>query len=108
MFDLIAILIPVVLAVCIVLVVHIVAEARLRRHIVDNAVDERLAAILLGSGHEHRRRGSMRWGLFLVMLGLAFAAIGLLDLGTDHPYSYALVFTAAGLALLLFRRLDAG
>lgn len=107
MFDLIAILIPIVLAICIVVVVRIVEDARTRRRLIDADSDPALAAQVLAGGRDLWRRGSLKWGIVAVAVGLAFAAMALWNLDADDPMSYALVFVATGAALLLQRFLDA-
>jgi hypothetical protein len=106
MFDLIAILIPIVLAICVVVVIRIIEDGRLRRHIVDAGADEALARTLL-SDLGGSRRGSLKWGVVLLLIAGGFAAMWTLGLDADNPLSYALLFAASGLGLLVFRWLDA-
>jgi hypothetical protein len=107
MFDLIAILIPIVLAICIVVTIRIIEDARLRRHIVDAGADEALVKVVLGSELDTGRRASFKWGIVLVLIGAAFAAMAVFGLDAEDPQSYALLFVAAGVGMLVYRVLDA-
>ena len=106
MYDLIAIMIPIVLAVCIVLAIRIVVDARLRRHIVDAGADETLVKAIFSTDVDARRRRSLQWGVVMLAVGLGFAAMWWLRLDAENPLSYALLFVAGGLGMLLFRGLD--
>ena len=107
MFDLIAIMIPIVLAVCIVVTIKIVEDSRLRRRMVDADSNESLVKAILLSDNESRQRSSFKWGLVLITIGAAFAAMRWFNLDGENPLSYALLFIATGIGMLLFRRLDA-
>lgn len=106
MFDLIAILIPIVLAVCIVLVVKIIEDGRVRRRCIEADADPELVRTLLVGESASRRGGSLKWGVVTLVIGLAFAAIWALGLPADSPLSYALVFVGAGAGMLLHRALE--
>ena len=105
MDDILSLLIPIVLAVCVVAAIKIVEDARLRRRLAETHVSEDFVKVLLNSETASQRRAALKWGIVLVMLAVAFALIALFGLGSEDPASYALLFGAAGLAMLLFRKL---
>lgn len=106
MFDLIAILIPIILAVCIVVVIKIIEDSRLKRRFVDAGSDESLVRTILSSDHRVHRRAELKWGAVLISIAAGFAGMALLDLDAEDPLSYALLFATTGIGLLVFRRLD--
>lgn len=106
MFDLIAILIPIVLAVCIVVAIKIVEDSRLRRHMVDAGADETLVRAIMSTDNDSRKRGSLKWGVVLITIAAGFTAMWWFDLDAESPLSYALLFAATGIGLLAHRRMD--
>lgn len=103
-------LIPIVLFVCIAYAIKVLAEARVRsRMIGESGADELLRATLLAE-QQRRRHASLQWGVILVALGLAFAAIQAFGWEDINAGSVALVAGAAGIGNLVFfalaRRLD--
>jgi hypothetical protein len=106
MYDLIAILIPIILAVCIVIVIKIIEDSRLRRRMVDTGSDEAMVRTLLSTDHAGKRRSELKWSSVLISIGAGFALMALLDLDAEDPMSYALLFGTTGIGLLLFRWLD--
>ncbi|MDH5821464.1 hypothetical protein QFW77_00445 [Luteimonas sp. RD2P54] len=102
MFDILAILIPFFLAACIVVVVRIVVEARLRRRLAETHATEDLVHSLAAADHEFRRQSSLRWGLVLVAMGLGFGAIDLFGLDAKDPAAFGLLFAAAGVGSLAY------
>lgn len=106
MYDLIAILIPIILAVCIVIVIKIVEEARLKRRMVEFGSEASVVKAILQSDHRAKRRSELQWSSVLLSIGAGFAGMALLNLDAEDPLSYALLFATTGLGLLIFRKLD--
>lgn len=98
-YDIIAILIPIVLAVCAVMVVRIVVDARLRRRISETQNEADTIKALLEAGDGQRQRASTFWSLQLILLGLAMFIAQWLSLGPDDPMAYGLLFVASGLGV---------
>ena len=101
MYDIIAILIPIILAICILLAVRFVSDAKLRRHISDTQSDAEVIRALLESGDAPRQRSLHTWISTLISLGLAMMLLHWLQLGADDPLAYGLLFVASGLGLFL-------
>jgi hypothetical protein len=106
MYDLIAILIPIVLAVCIVVVIRIIEDSRLKRRFVDAGSDEALVRAILSTDHAVKRRSELKWSSVLISIGAGFALMALLGLDAEDPMSYALLFGTTGIGILIFRWLD--
>lgn len=100
MFDIIAILIPVILAICIVIIVRIINDTSLRKRLAETQTEKEVVDSLLDSQAEQHRRSLFCWGLSIVMAGAAMVVIGLFELSADDPLAYGIIFIAAGLALL--------
>ncbi len=100
MFDIIAILIPIVLAVCLVATIRIITNARVQRRLAETHASEELVQALMRSDAAARRITSLKWGLVLTCLGAAFVLIDVLDLDAADPTSYGLLFIATGVGLL--------
>jgi hypothetical protein len=107
MFDLIAILIPIVLAVCIVVAIKIVEDARLRRHLASSGADEATIKAIMSTESDAQQRSALKWGMVLLIMSVAFVVMWYFGLDADNPMSYALLFGAFGLGLLAFRRINA-
>ena len=106
MFDLIAILIPIVLAVCIVVTIKIIEDARLRRRFLEANADPQLVRAIMSTETDARRGGSLKWGVITIAVGVAFATMWWWGLDAENPLSYALLFVATGAGMLLYRVLD--
>ena len=100
MFDIIAILIPIILAICIVIIVRVINDSGLRKRLAETQTEKDIVAKLLDSQTEQTRRSLFTWGLSIVMAGVAMSLIGIFDLGADDPLAYGIIFIAAGVALL--------
>ena len=107
-FDILALLIPIVLAICIVAVIGIIEESRLFRRLAETEASDELVRALMRSRSRGRRSAALKWGLVLVALGLGFALVHGFGFGADDPASFALLFSAGGLGLLAFRAFAPG
>lgn len=105
MYDILAILLPFFLALCIVAVIRIVVEARLRRRLAETHATPELVEALVRADTELRRQTALKWGLVLLLTGLALCAVGLLGLEADNPASFGLLIAAAGGGMLVFHAL---
>ncbi len=102
MFDILAILIPFFLAVCLVVIVRIVSEARLRRRLAETHATDDLVRALTDADHDMRRQSSLKWGLVLVLMGVSLGVLDVLDLSVDDPAAFGLIMAAAGLGMLVY------
>lgn len=100
MFDIIAILIPVILAICIVIIIRIINDTSLRKRLAETQTEKDIVVKLLDSQVEQNKRSLFCWGLSILMAGSAMTIIGIFDLSADDPLAYGIIFIAAGLALL--------
>ncbi|MBK8069481.1 MAG: hypothetical protein IPK27_18215 [Rhodanobacteraceae bacterium] len=100
-------LIPIVLFVCIVVAIHIIMDGRVRRRIAESGASEDLVRTMLAADERNRAVSSLKWGLVLVLVGIAFGLIDLLNLRQDDPATFGIVIAAAGLGMLGFHMLAA-
>lgn len=105
MEDILSLLIPIVLAVCVVVAIRIIEDSRVRRRLAETHATEELVRALMQSDEQNRRGAALKWGIVLVAIGLAFGVIGLFGLDAEDPASYGLLFGATGLGMLGFRAL---
>ncbi len=106
MYDIIAISIPIVLAVCTVLGIRAFADASLRKRLAETQTDADVIRALLETGRRQRERNAGVWGIMLALVGLALAMVGLFNISADDPLAYGLVFIATGAGLLAPMVLD--
>jgi hypothetical protein len=99
MFDF-SLLIPIVFFLSIVAIIKIVMDARVRRRLTETHASEDLVRGLLQADEQNRRLSALKWGLVLVLMGLAFGLIDALGLNPDDPATYGLLMGAAGIGLL--------
>lgn len=95
-----SILIPITLFICVVVAIKIVAETRLRRRLAETHASDELVKGMLTADEQARRLSALKWGLVLVLVGLAFGLIDWLGLGEENPATYGLLLGAAGLGML--------
>lgn len=105
MFDILAILIPFFLALCIVVIIRIVVEARLRRRLAETHATDDLVRSLTNADEELRRQSSLKWGLVLVLMGVSLCLIDLFGLGVEDPTAFGLLIGSAGIGMLAYHAL---
>lgn len=105
MFDILAILIPFFLAVCVVVVIRIVVEARLRRRLAETHATDDLVRSLTEADDVLRRQSSLKWGLVLALMGLSLCLVDLFGLGVEDPMAFGLIIGSAGLGMLGYHAL---
>ena len=97
--------IPIVLFICIVAGIKIVMDGRVRRKFAESGVSEDLVRTMLAADEQNRRVSSLKWGMVLVLVGVAFGLIDVLNLGANDPATFGIVIGAAGLGMLGFHGL---
>ncbi len=108
MFDILAILLPFFLAICIVVVIRIVVEARLRRRLAETHANEDLVHSLVRADETLRRDSALKWGLVLVLMGVSLGAIDVLGLDVENPAAFGLLIGSAGIGMLAYHGLRRG
>ncbi|MBY6204256.1 hypothetical protein [Halomonas denitrificans] len=106
MFDIIALLIPIVGFVCLVAIVRAVIDGRVKRRLAEMQASEGMVRELVRADLIKRRHELLKWGLLLGAIGLALVGIELLGLGSENPGTYGLLMGAAGAGLLVSRVLQ--
>ncbi|MCB1599783.1 MAG: DUF6249 domain-containing protein [Lysobacterales bacterium] len=98
-------LIPITLFVCVVVAIKIVMDGRVRRRLAESGASEDLVRTMLAADEQNRKVSSLKWGLVLVLVGIAFGLIDLFNLGPNDPAAFGIVIAAAGLGMLGFHGL---
>jgi len=99
------IFIPIVLFLTIAYIVKAILDSRVRRKLVESAASEDLVRSLLEADDQARRTSALKWGLVLVSIGAAFGLIELVNLASDSPGTFGLIFFAAGVGMLAYHGL---
>lgn len=100
------ILIPIVLFICVVASIKIIAETRLRRRLSETHATEDLIKAMLQADEQIRRMSALKWGLVLTLIGVAFGVIDGLNLSSNDPASWGILFAAAGLGMIGFHLIE--
>lgn len=106
MDDILSLLIPIIGFICLVAIVRAVVDGRLRRRLAETHASEELVRAIVEADQADRKQGAQKWGLVLVMLGMALGLVDLLELGSQDPGAYGLLLAAAGIGLLLHHMLQ--
>ncbi len=92
--------IPITLFICIVWIVKLVTESRLRRRLSETHASEDLVKAMFQTDELNRRHSALKWGMVMVLVGIAFGLIDVLNLNPDDPATFGILFGATGLGLL--------
>jgi len=96
------ILIPITLFICIVYAIKVVVDARVRKQMMDSNGSQDLVRSMLEGEEASRRHASLRWGITLVLLALAFGLIQAAGWDEVTPGVVALLVGATGLGNLAY------
>jgi len=100
MYDIIAILIPIILAFCIVYVIRMLSDNRLRRDLAEMETEWEIVKLMLETDQTNRREATTRWGTLTLSLGLGMVAIHLFKLSAGDTLAYGILFVATGVGLV--------
>ena len=98
-------LVPITLFVCVVAVFKIVMEGRVRGRLAQSGASEDLVRAMLAADERNRSVSSLKWGLVLVLIGIGFGLIDLLNLDGNDPATFGILIGFAGLGMLGFHAL---
>lgn len=101
MFDIIAILIPIILAICIVVVIRIINDTSLRKRLAETQTEKAVVEKMLDTQSKQRSNSLLSWAASILSIGIAITIVGLLGLGANDPLAYGIIFIACGLSLLI-------
>ncbi|MDO1527582.1 hypothetical protein QMK61_01950 [Fulvimonas sp. R45] len=96
------ILIPISLFVCITYAIKVCVDAMVRRRMVEAGGSAELVDSLLRDEELRRRHSSLRWGIVLLSLALAFGLIQWFGWDEVTPGLIAVLAGATGLGNLVF------
>ena len=95
-------LIPIVLFVCIAYTIKAVVDARVRRRFIESNGSDELVRAMLAGEEQHRRHGSLRWGVTLVALAIGFALVDAGNWDELTPGVLAILLGATGIGNLAY------
>jgi len=98
-------LIPIVLFICITAAVKFIMDGRVRQRLAQSGASEDLVRTMLAADEQNRKVSSLKWGLVLLLVGIAFGIIDVTNLNADDPATFGIVIAAAGLGMLGFHAL---
>ena len=94
--------VPVALFLCVTYAFKAAIDAVVRFRMLKEGISETMLQTILQAEQVQRRAGSLRWGIFLVAIGIAFVLIQLFGWTDVGPASVAVVAICAGLSQLVF------
>lgn len=100
MEDILAVSIPIVGFICLVVIIRMLGEQRLKHRLIEMHASAELVKALTDAELRLREHNALKWGLLLLLLSLAFLLIELCNLTAGDPAAFGLLLGATGLALL--------
>jgi putative exporter of polyketide antibiotics len=104
------VLIPITLFICIVYAIKVVFDARVRKQMMESNGSEELVRSMVVAEEVNRRHASLRWGITMVALAVAFGMIQAYGWTDLNAGALALLVGATGLGNLVYfvlsRKLD--
>jgi Domain of unknown function (DUF6249) len=97
--------VPIVLFLCITFAFKALLDAITRYRMLKEGLSETLLAELLNHDARQRKLSSLRWGVFLIAIGLGFALIEAFGWNRPTPGSIALLAIVVGIGQLVTYRL---
>lgn len=98
-------LVPLALFFCITFAFKALLDAVTRYRLMKESVPEALLAELLRHDAAQRRLSSLRWGIFLIAIGLGFALLQALEWTRPTPGSIAVLAILTGVGQVIYFRL---
>jgi hypothetical protein len=95
-------IIPVTLFVCIAYAIKVTVDARVRRKMIDSNGSQELMQSIVAGDEASRRHASLRWGIVLVCLAVAFGVIQSFGRHEINPGDIALLLGATGVGNLVY------
>jgi hypothetical protein len=97
-----ALFVPISLFFAIVLAIKVVVDARWRKRLVETNPSEELMKSVMLADEASRRLSALKWGLVLTLVGVAFGIIDGINLSSDSPGAWGILFAASGIGLLAY------
>jgi hypothetical protein len=97
--------VPIVLFVCITYAIKVIMDGRVRQRLAQSGASEDLVRTMLAADEQNRKVSSLKWGMVLVLVGVAFGIIDIFNLDAGAPATFGIVIGAAGLGMLGFHAL---
>ncbi len=98
--------IPISLFLCITYAIKAIVDARVRRQLVNANVSQELVRSIIEGDELRRRQASLRWGIILLALAVAFVVIEAFNWRDVTPGVIAVLLAATGLGNLAYYALS--
>lgn len=85
---------------CIAYITRVISDNRIKRELIKMKADSQTIDYLMLRSPAEGHEGSLKWGMVIVALGIAFAVIELVGLDGDDPFTWGVLFIFGGGALL--------
>lgn len=105
MYDIIAILIPIVIAICVVVGIRLLADTGLRKRLAETQTDADVVESVLEAGKRNQEGSWLTWGITMCSVGVALLLAGWLNLSAEEPLVYGLILVSAGVGVLISLRM---
>lgn len=103
--ELIPVILGSVLLISIAYVIKVLSENRTRRELLQTSATSEVAQKLFLENRPPDYETALKWGMLVFAVGLAFAVIGVSDLGPGDAMSYALLLLFGGGSLIVYYRI---
>ena len=100
MEDIVSLFIPMVGFVCIAFIFKVVTDNRVRRRLAETHANEEMVRTMLEADERNQYESSLKWGLVILAIGVAFGLVDLFNLTPEDPSSFGLIIGSAGVGLL--------
>ena len=98
-------LIPIAFFTAVAYSIKVVVDARARAKLIAANVSEELLRSMMAAEEHQRRHSSLRWGIVLVSLAVAFGLIEIFNWQDVGPGAIALLIGATGIGNLAFYKI---
>lgn len=101
MEDILAVSIPIVGFICLISIIKVIGDNRLKRRLAETHASAELVKAFTDAEIKMREHNLLKWGILFVLTSLAFLLIQILNFEASDPGAFGLVFGAVGVGLLL-------
>ena len=105
MEEIISMIIPMVGFVCLVAIIKIVTDNRVRRRLAETHASDDVVRSMLASEQNSQREGALKWGIVSASTGVGLIMIDLLTLTPEQSSTYGIIIVTAGIGLLVYYQL---
>ncbi|PWK54417.1 DUF6249 domain-containing protein [Pleionea mediterranea] len=105
MEEIVSMIIPMVGFVCLVAIIKVVTDNRVRRRLAETHASDEVVKSMLESEQSSQREGALKWGIVSASTGAGLIIIDILSLSSEQVSTYGVIIVAAGVGLLVYYKL---